>query len=107
LVKGTIKDAVTKETIPFASIFFNGTKAGTQANLDGAYAISTNEKYSALKISYMGYETIVKSIVPGKTQTIDIYLKPDAKALNEVVVLAGKKPKYVNKDNPAVELIRK
>src|SRR6185312_2903252 len=30
-----------------------------------------------------------------------------AKQLNEVVVKSGKKPKYRNKDNPAVELIRK
>jgi hypothetical protein len=107
VVNGVIRDAVTKESIPYASIFFNGTKAGTQSNLDGNYTISASQNYSMLKISYMGYETVLKNIIPGKTQTLDIWIKPNAKALNQVVVVAGKKPRYVNKENPAVELIRK
>ena len=48
-----------------------------------------------------------KDITPGTAQTINIVLTEDRKTLNEVVIKSGKKTRYTNKNNPAVELIRK
>ncbi len=105
-ISGTVRDAATKETLPYVSVFFNGTKIGTQTDLNGNYSISSNEAQSALSFNYVGYQVLVKTVIPGTTQQIDVNLKPDAKSLDEVVIVAGKKVKYRNKDNPAVELIR-
>ncbi len=107
IITGTVKDAGTKETIPSVSVFFNGTTVGTQTDMNGNFEISTNEPYTALKFNYVGYDVVIKNIVPGTTQKIDVLLKPNAQSLDEVVIVAGKKIRYRNKDNPAVELIRK
>ena len=107
VVSGVVKDASTKETIPFANIFFNGTQTGTQANMDGVFTISTSASYNALKFVYMGYETKIVPITVGKTQRIEVLMNSSAKALKEIVVTKKNKAKYSNKDNPAVELIRK
>ena len=44
--------------------------------------------------------------MPSATQELDVVLVPDSRALDEVIIVGGKKVKYRNKDNPAVELIR-
>lgn len=105
IITGTVRDAVTKETLPYVSIFFNDTRIGTQTDIDGNFKISTNEDYNQLKFNYVGYEVLVKNIVVGQTQKIDVLLKSNAQSLNEVTIIAGKK-RYSNKNNPAVELIR-
>ncbi len=105
IITGTVRDAVTKETLPYVSIFFNDTRIGTQTDIDGNFKISTNEDYNQLKFNYVGYEVLVKNIVVGQTQKIDVLLKSNAQSLNEVTIIAGKR-RYSNKNNPAVELIR-
>ena len=105
IITGTVRDAVTKETLPYVSIFFNDTRIGTQTDIDGNFKISTNEDYNQLKFNYVGYEVLVKNIVVGQTQKVDVLLKSNAQSLNEVTIIAGKK-RYSNKNNPAVELIR-
>ncbi|WP_324288579.1 carboxypeptidase-like regulatory domain-containing protein [Pedobacter sp. SL55] len=106
VITGTVRDAVTKETLPYVSIFFNDTRLGTQSDLDGNFKISTNEDYNKLKFNYVGYEVLYKNIIVGQTQKLDILLKSNAQSLNEVTIIAGKKVRYSNKNNPAVELIR-
>jgi hypothetical protein len=107
VITGTVRDAVTKETLPYVSIFFNDTRLGTQSDLDGNFKISTNEDYNKLKFNYVGYDVLYKTIIVGQTQKLDILLKSNAQSLNEVTIIAGKKVRYSNKNNPAVELIRK
>lgn len=106
VVSGTVRDAATKETLPYVSVFFSGTKIGTQTDINGNYTISSNEAQTSLSFNYVGYQVVVKNVVPATTQQIDVNLKTDSKSLDEVVVVAGKKVRYRNKDNPAVELIR-
>ncbi|WP_343531306.1 DUF5686 family protein [Pedobacter sp.] len=105
IITGTVRDAVTKETLPYVSIFFNDTRIGTQTDIDGNFKISTNEDYNQLKFNYVGYEVLIKNIVVGQTQKLDVLLKSNAQSLNEVTIIAGKR-RYSNKNNPAVELIR-
>jgi hypothetical protein len=107
IVSGTVTDAATKKTLPFVAISFTGTTIGVNTDAQGQYTISSNEPARQLKASFLGYKNALISIVPGKTQVFNIKLVPIATQLNEVVVKSGKKPKYRNKDNPAVELIRK
>ncbi|RZL34241.1 MAG: carboxypeptidase-like regulatory domain-containing protein, partial [Pedobacter sp.] len=90
----------------YVSIFFNETRLGTQTDIDGNFKISTNDDYNKLKFNYVGYEIVYKNIVVGQTQKLDVLLKSNAQSLNEVTIIAGKKVRYSNKNNPAVELIR-
>jgi hypothetical protein len=106
VVSGTVRDAVTKETLPNVSVFFKDTQIGTQTDVNGKYTLVSSNPQSELSFNYVGYRTVFKNILPSATQEFDVVLVPDARALDEVIVVGGKKVRYRNKDNPAVELIR-
>ena len=107
VVRGIIKDAKTAEPIPFATIFFDESSVGTTSNADGTYYLETDKPYEKLKVLFTGYKPISKDVVLSDTnQIINFKLVSEPSQLNEVTV-KGKKSKYRNKDNPAVELIKK
>ena len=104
-VKGFVKDAVTQEPLAFVSVYFQGGN-GVTSNDDGSYSIqSNNSKYTTLIFSYTGYKKIIKKIIPGTEQTLNIDLETTNSLSN--VVIKTKRGKYKNKNNPAVELIDK
>jgi hypothetical protein len=107
VVTGVVTDAGNKKPLGFVSVSFTGSTIGTNTNDAGQFSLRSAKPYSQLKITYLGYKDAVVAVVPGKEQVINIKLFPSAQQLNEVTVQAGKRPKYTNKDNPAVELIRK
>lgn len=105
VIRGFIRDAITKRPMPFVSVVFKNGK-GVSTGDDGSYSIETNNpKYNTLVISYVGYTTVSKTITPGTTQSVDIMLEMGS-SLKEVVVKRGR-GKYRNRNNPAVELIDK
>jgi len=106
VVTGTVRDAVTKETLPYVSVFFKGTTIGTQTDLNGQFSLSSPGAPTGLSFNYVGYVSISKNLLPNVSQQISVAMVPDAKSLGEVVIVGGKKIRYRNKDNPAVELIR-
>lgn len=107
IVKGVVTDTRTHETMPGVSVSFEGTSTGSSANNQGNYHLVGDGSYSRIKISFIGYKTIFKDITPGISQTINISISEDRRALSEVVIKSGKKTRYTNRNNPAVELIRK
>src|SRR5258708_15056505 len=107
VVSGTVTDAANKKPVPFVAVSFPGNTMGVNADDKGFFTISTDQSVTQLKVSFLGYKDAVLPVTPGKEQVLNVKLIPIAKQLNEVVVTSGKKPKYRNKDNPAVELIRK
>jgi len=107
LVSGVITDSQTKQTIPAATVVFSGTTIGSSADNDGRFTLQGQGEYRQVKVSFIGYKTVSRAIEPGKSQIINIALVPDNQLLAEVVIKSGKKTRYRNKDNPAVELIRK
>jgi hypothetical protein len=107
IIKGVVTDLRTHETMPGVSVSFEGTSIGGSTDVQGNYRISTDGNYSRIKVTFIGYKTFYKDITPGTAQIINIALSEDRRVLNEVVVKSGKKSRYTNKNNPAVELIRK
>ncbi|WP_428331104.1 DUF5686 family protein [Mucilaginibacter sp.] len=107
VVSGTVTDASNKQPLPFVTVSFTGTTIGIATDNDGKFSISSDKPVKQIKVSFLGYKDATFSIVPGAKQNINVRLFPSSNQLNEVVVKSGKKPKYRNKDNPAVELIRK
>lgn len=108
VVTGTITDAANNRPLSYVTVAFPGTSIGANTNDQGKYSLSTtNTSLSKLQVSFIGYKTITINIVPGKEQTVNVKLRPESTELNAVTIQSGKKKKYTNKDNPAVELIRK
>jgi hypothetical protein len=104
IVKGTVRAADTKQPLQAVSIVFKGGR-GVVTDDSGNFTLSSNQNFNAIIASYVGYKTVTKSIVPNKEQVVDVELEvADAK---NTVVVHSKRGKYSNKNNPAVELIRK
>jgi hypothetical protein len=107
VVSGIVTDAKDKDPLPYVTVLFKGTSIITRTDGDGKFNISTSDAHSQLQFSFVGYTTKIVSIKVGEVQDISVKMDAEAMALNEVVISSGKRPSYKNKNNPAVELIRK
>lgn len=107
VITGTVSDATDKDPVPYATVLFKGTGIITKTDVDGKYTISTSEQHTQLQISYVGYKTSYVTVKPGENQVVNVKLQSESQKLTEVVISSNKRPAYRNKNNPAVELIRK
>ncbi|PJJ84738.1 DUF5686 and carboxypeptidase-like regulatory domain-containing protein [Mucilaginibacter auburnensis] len=108
IVSGKVIDASDKQPLPFVSVGFPGTTVGVTTDSDGKFTLNTSRQVTQIKISFVGYKEVVLNISPGKTQTLNtVSLQPISEQLTEVEIRSGKKVRYRNRDNPAVELIRR
>ncbi len=90
VVSGVVMDAVTKETLPGASVVitdgsktFDG-KMGCITDIDGKFSLRVNRK-SSIRISFMGYETQSIQILKPEND-LQVALKTAEKGMDEVVV---------------------
>ena len=105
IVTGTVTDSTTQQPLAFASVYFKGSR-GVTTDKDGHFTLGTQDsKVTTIYVSYTGYKVVTQTIEPGKTQEVAIILVL-ADDANNVVVTNKKRPKYSNKDNPAVDFIR-
>ncbi len=105
-IRGAITDAKTGETLPFVNVFFEGTAIGKTTDFNGQYFIETTDSVSRLRFSLLGYKTELREIKFNQSQILSLKLNPDVRELKAVTV-KGEKKRYKNKDNPAVDLIRR
>lgn len=105
-IRGVVTDAKTREKLPFVSVAVPQAALGTNTDESGHYTLQVPTQYASLVFSYLGYRTVTKTFTPGAAQEINVQLSTSAAQLNEVVVKGYKPPRYKNKDNPAVTLIR-
>ncbi len=106
IVKGTVIDSLTRQPIVSASVFFKGGR-GTVTNNEGKFELrTTNASYGTLVVSSVGYRLLTFTLLKNKEQELNVELGPDP-VVSNVTVNTNKRAKYTNRNNPAVELIRK
>jgi TonB-linked SusC/RagA family outer membrane protein len=84
----TIKGAVTDEKgekLPGVNVTIKGTTRGSTSNSNGDYLIVVPDEKAILVYSFVGYQ--VQEVIVGNITNLNIALKIDNKALNEVVVV--------------------
>lgn len=84
-VTGKVVDA-NNEPLIGVSVLEKGTTNGTITDFDGKYALEVTNSNAVLQYSYIGYQTVEMSV--GSKRVIDLVMKEDAQALEEVVVTA-------------------
>src|SRR5690606_8265325 len=89
--------------IPFASVIFKGSTEGTVTNEDGRFYIESPKNYTALLVSFGGYQDREIPLTKAVNYDFKIVLK-ETEALQEVVIYSGKTSK---KNNPALDILRK
>jgi len=83
-VTGTVKEAGSDEPLIGVNVVIKGTSQGTITDVDGNYTISVEES-DTLRFSYIGY--LPQEIAVAGKSVIDVALKVEAEALEEVVVV--------------------
>ena len=86
IVTGRVTDKQYKEGVIGANVMVKGTTIGTITDIDGNYSLEVPNKKAVLVFSFIGYQT--QEIVVGNQKVIDVVLKDDSQALEEVVVVA-------------------
>ena len=81
---GVVKDALG-ETVIGASVIVKGTTNGTITDFDGNFSLPNVKKGDIIQISFVGYQT---QEVAWTGAPLNITLKDDTQALDEVVVTA-------------------
>lgn len=104
-LRGYIIDEATGDSIPYASCIYRGHNVAVASNINGQFTIARHEGW-VLTFSAVGYVSKSITITSSTKQNFNVKLKPDTKALKEVVVKTKRK-RYSRKNNPAVELMKK
>lgn len=72
------------EGLPGVSVVVKGTSSGTTTNLDGEYKLKVSDN-AVLSFSFVGYQS--QEVAVGTRSVIDVSMEPDAKQLEEIVVV--------------------
>ena len=102
---GVIIDSSTGDSLSLAGVTYKDRKVSAIADLDGVFSIARING-ATLTFSCMGFKEENVNITKATPSRLTIKLKPDTKNLQEVVVKAEKR-RYVRKNNPAVELMKR
>lgn len=107
-VSGSVIDAGTGQALPMVSVTFAGSRIGTMTDSLGKYTLSAPDNFSHIVISAIGYRSLIRTISAGtKNEVAAVKLEKVRTQLKEVSISAQPNKPYRNKDNPAVELIRR
>ncbi len=95
-VEGKIVDLENRESLPFVSIAIVGTQKGISTDMEGNFKITYSKKITNLKVSYVGYESVVFKIEGNNNnvKNIVIPLKKTSFQLGEVVIVPGENPAH-------------
>lgn len=95
-LSGYIKDAQTGETLIGATLYCTTDfTLGTDANQYGFYSITLPQGTYTFKVSYIGYETQLLTIVLDKDIQKNIELKPTGITTAEVIITSERKDENV------------
>lgn len=103
-VRGIVRDSISGDPLPYASIVVGKSPQGSVCDGQGIFEMTVPDNSKYLQVSCMGYD---KKIVPLKRNSINmyvIYLSPSNTELKEIIV---KKEKYSKKNNPAVDFLNR
>jgi len=102
-VSGTVLDEFG-EPVAYANVIFKDTNEGTITDENGRFYMESDDPQDGLWVSFVGYQLEVVMLEKQVTYDLQVTLKEEASALDEVVLFSGKTSK---KDNPALVILRK
>ncbi len=85
VVKGTITDANTGESLPGANVRIKGTDQGVITDINGKFSLEVNNPEAVLVFSFVGY--LSEELPISGRSVIDVKLMPDITSLEEIVVV--------------------
>ena len=104
-IQGVVTDAETGDSIPMASVVYQGHHVAVISDVNGHYTIDRHEGWN-ITFSAVGYKSRLVAVTSKTKSRLNIKLTPDKQELGEGTVKA-KRQRYSRKNNPAVELMRR
>ena len=104
-VSGHVYDE-NNEPVPFANVLFKDSSEGTITNENGRFYLESTERWETLIISFLGYQTLEIPLDNKVTFDLNLILKEDAEALDQVLIVTGKQSKKAE-ENPAIAILQK
>lgn len=102
-VSGLVKDNFG-EPVAFANVVFKDSNEGTITNEDGRFYLESDDTYTTLVISFLGYTTKEIELEGRVNYKMAIELQEEVAQMDQVVIYSGKTSK---KNNPAIDILRK
>ena len=84
-VTGKITSSEDLLGLPGANVYIKNSSVGASADMDGNYTVIVGEKNAVLVFNFVGFQTV--EVPVGTKSVINVSLKPDTKALDEVIVV--------------------
>jgi len=85
MVKGTVYDQKSGETLIGANVIIPNTGYGTMTDFDGFFQIEVQKLPIEIEVSFIGFEK--KTVAVKSTDAIKVYLSEDKLILSEVVII--------------------
>ena len=92
------------DPVSFVNVFFKDSSEGTSTNENGKFYLESDQDWSTLIISFIGFKNQEITLDKKVTYDLKIILSEEAAQLDAVVLISGKQPK---KNNPAIEILKK
>jgi len=107
IIKGTVYDASTRESLPGVNIIY-GTDQGTTTDNEGKFILSLPPGRTLVTFRYVGYNTVIKTfnLTENDTVNIDILLIPVINEINEVVITAGRSEQRIADLTVSMDIIK-
>lgn len=109
IIKGTVRDKKTNETIPGAHIFIEGLKIKSSvSDIQGNYLLELPIGTFVVKCTYIGFNDDSLSVTINEDKIInhDFYLNESSRELDVVVISAGKFEQNLEDLTVSMEIIR-
>ena len=104
-LSGYLRDAANGEELLYASVAKEGTAIGVTTNLYGYYSLTLPAGTHEITYSYVGYETVTRTIELTEDLTLDVELSEGSVALTEVVVTAEAEDENITSTEVSVNTI--
>jgi hypothetical protein len=91
-IYGNVFDDKTKESLPFVNVYFAGSTIGATTDINGHFAIETENAGDSLTASFIGYIPQNKKVKKHRYQEINFFLKSSNFDLPEVVIMGDYDP---------------
>ncbi len=85
-ISGTISEASSNETLIGVTILVLPLKTGVVTNEYGFYSLTLPEGEYTIQVSYLGYQTVNKTISLFENEKLNFQLEEEAEQLEEVIV---------------------
>lgn len=103
-ISGIVRDSLTLEPVPYASVALPDKATGTLTDERGIFELTAPNNASQLQVACLGYDKKTIPIHKGMVNMYEVFLRPQTQELQEVVV---HRKKIKKKDNPAYAFVKR